>query len=492
MRINPLLLCDFYKWSHPFQVPPGITKAWSNWIPRRSRLPEANEVVVFGMNYFVKRYLMEAFEQDFFDRSWQTVLSEYRDVMHDCLGVEHPNLSHIAALHELGYLPIQIRALPEGSVTGLNIPHAVFSNTHPDFAWLPQYLETLASNILWKPATNASTARRYRKIGLRHARRSGEKDLSFIDWQFHDFSYRGLSGTEDAMTTGMAHLTSFSGTDNIPAILAAREYYGAKLTVGGSVPATEHWVMCAWIASVLDGDGELEGYKSLISERYPNGIVSIVSDTRSLWDVLQNYVPALKQRILKRNGKTVFRPDSGHPVNILCGAPFASHDTPEAKGALRLLAQAMGTVAGGGDLPMIDHAGLIYGDAITEERSDEILRRTIDECKLSPFNQIFGIGSFTYQFVTRDTFSWKLAPAAMEYKGKILPLEKKPVTDDGTKHSYRGLVAVYDDPNGGFSALSGVDEEALDKCAFERVFQDGVLRVDPKFDTIRERVRAGL
>lgn len=495
--MNPMLLADFYKASHPAQLPRGVTWAASNWIPRRSRLPQANEVVVFGMTYLCKRYFLKEFEEEFFDRPKESVIAEYRAVQHDCLGIDHPDSSHIQALHELGYLPLHVRALPEGSVTPLNVPHAVFSSTDEHFAWLPQYLETLISNILWKPSTNASTARRYRKIMLDHARRAGETDLGFVDWQGHDFSYRGMSGTEDAMTSGMAHLLSFSGTDSIPAILAARDYYGAPLTVGGSVPATEHWIMCAWIAAAAEGeDGELEGYKELITNRYPNGIVSIVSDTRNLWDVLTQYVPQLKERILARSGKVVIRPDSGDPVKILCGdrsklCHYGDND-PEQDGVLRILARELGTSNRQPALPLINNAGAIYGDAITEDRCNQILTRTIDELRLSPFNVVFGIGSYTYQFVTRDTFSWKLAPAAMRINRKIVPLEKHPITDDGTKHSYRGLVAVYGGYGQPFTVKDNAMQHELDNCAYETVFLDSHLVIDPSFETIRQRVRKGL
>ena len=491
--MNPLLLADFYKVGHPVQCPKGITWAASNWIPRRSRLPQANEVVVFGMNYFIKRYLLGAFDTEFFTRPLESVVAEYRDVNRYCLGVENPQLEHIKELHGLGYLPLCIRAIPEGTVLPVNFPHAVISNTDSCCAWLPQYLETLLSNILWKPSTNASTARRYRKIMIEHARRSGEKDFSFVDWQGHDFSYRGLSGTEDAMTTGMAHLLSFSGTDTIPAILAARDYYGAPLTVGGSVPATEHWVMCAWIASMLDGDGELEGYRNLITEKYPNGIVSIVSDTRNLWDVLTDYLPKLKEQILSRNGKLVIRPDSGDPANILCGDPAYknAHGAPQAAGVLRLMAQCLGTTEQDSGLPLINKGGAIYGDSITEERCDDILRRIVDELRLSPYNQVFGIGSYTYNYNTRDTFSWKLAPAAMIFNNRLLPLEKKPVTDDGTKHSYRGLVAVYNH-DGEYSVKQNATFDDLNHCAYEEVFYNSDLLIDPKFSTVRERARIGL
>lgn len=488
---NPLCLADFYKVGHPEQCPPGITWAASSWIPRRSRLQHTNQVVVFSNNYTCKEYLQKGFSQEFFGRPQRAVIDEYRAIQHDCLHIDNPNPQHIRDLHNLGYLPLKIQALPEGSVTETGVPHGVISSTHANFAWLPQYIESLYSNVQWMPSTNASTARRYRQIMTKWARYSGEKDLSFIDWQGHDFSYRGLAGTEAAMLSGMGHLLSFSGTDTIPAILAARDYYGAPLSVGGSVPATEHWVMCAWIAAMADG--EFEAYRTLL-EKYIRGPVSIVSDTFDLWNVLTRILPRLQGDVLKRDGNLVVRPDSGNPADILCGdaAYEHVHGSPQAAGVLHLMAQCLGTITRDFGLPLINHGGAIYGDSITEERCDDILGRIVQKLKLSPFNQVFGIGSYTYQYVTRDTFGWKLAPAAMMFRGKLVPLEKKPITDDGTKHSYRGLVTVSGD--GPIYYRKDVRDnqsiQALNSCAYQTIFEDGNLPIDPKFQDIRDRLRS--
>lgn len=496
---NASLLADFYKVGHPEQLPPGITWAASSWIPRKARDPEVNEAVVFGWNYFFKEYLLGRFESEFFQRPERSVIDEYRAVQHDCLGIEKPNPQHIVNLHNLGYMPLEYRTIPEGTVLPMNTPHGVVSSTHPEFAWLPQYLETTQSNATWRMSTNAGMARRYRKQCMHWARQAGERDFGFVDWQCHDFSYRGMSGTEDAEVSGMAHLLSFSGTDTVPAILAARDYYGAPLTVGGSVPATEHWVMCAWIASVLDGDGELEGYRELLQNRYPNGIVSIVSDTRDLWDVLTEIVPQLRETILSRKGNTVFRPDSGDPSNIVCGDPQhigVVGKERETLGALRILARELGTIERSGMLPLIHNAGSIYGDSITLERNYDILKRIVTELHMSPYNQVFGVGSFTYAYNTRDTLGWKLAPAAMIFNGELRPLQKKPATDSGAKHSYKGLVVVDEDQTKTgperFSVRENASVEDLDHCAYQVSFRNSEILIDPKFDEMRSRVREGI
>lgn len=235
--INPLLLIDFYKASHRDQYPSDVTQIWSNWTPRSSRVEGQTTVVHFGLQYFIKDYLIRRFNHGFFDLPLEVVLKDYCDVMRECLGIENPKTDHIEWLHQLGYLPIDIWSIPEGFSTPLNVPSMVITNTRPEAFWLPNYLETMLSMVLWKPSTSATTATRFREIGEKYAKLAGETDLGFVNWQFHDFSMRGMSGLEDAVLSGMGHLLSFSGTDSVPAIMAARDFYAATLKVGGSVPA---------------------------------------------------------------------------------------------------------------------------------------------------------------------------------------------------------------------------------------------------------------
>lgn len=480
--MNPIFYIDFYKVGHVSQYPSDVTQVWSNWTPRSTRVPNKHRVVNAGLTYLCKRYLISEFREHFFKKPLCLVLEEYRDVMRSCLGVASPRTDHIEWLHELGYLPICIYSLPEGFSVPLKVPPIIITNTLPEGYWLPNYLETLLSAILWKISTSATTAQRYRKVFTKYALEAGETDLGFIDWMGHDFSMRGMSGIEDATLSGMGHLMSFSGTDTVPAILAAREYYGAELTVGGSVPATEHSVMSAG-----GEDDELETFRRLIEDVYPTGVVSIVSDTWDLWRVLTKHIPALKDKILAREGKLVIRPDSGDPVKIICGDGDSS-DECVAKGTLRLLADALGTTG-----KMINGAGAIYGDSITVERAEEICRGIV-EMGLSPYNMVFGIGSYTYEYVTRDTYGWAMKATAVRRGDGVVPIFKKPVTDDGGKFSHRGILAVYrtedsSDERPDYFVVENATEAQLDDCAYEKVFVDGQLLIDPTFDQIRKRVR---
>lgn len=485
-----MLLADFYKVGHVSQYPSDVTQVWSNWTPRSSRVEGQASVVHFGLQYFIKDYMVRRFDQGFFGQPLSTVLDSYVAVVRECLGVREPKTDHIAWLHTLGYLPIDIYSIPEGFSTALGVPSLVITNTLPEAYWLPNYFETMLSMVLWKPSTSATTAQRFRKICTKWAKKAGEKDLSFINWQCHDFSMRGMSGLEDAILSGMGHLTSFSGTDSIPAILAAREYYGADLNCGGSVPATEHSVMCAG-----GKDDEFETFRRLICDIYPTGIVSIVSDTWDLWKVLTDYIPRLKDVILARDGKIVIRPDSGDPIKIICGDCLSKN--PEIKdGVIRLLAKALGTSRGGGDLAMINNAGAIYGDSINEERAEAILSGLFD-MGASPFNQVFGVGSYTYEYRTRDTYGFAMKATAVTRSGKLVPIFKDPVTGsaDTPKKSLKGIPAVYRthisteaDPE--YFVMDGMNPQDLNNCAFQKVYSNGKLLIDTSFETIRQRVRA--
>ncbi len=446
MKILPLLLKDAYKAGHVFQYPKGTTLVYSNLTPRKSRVEGVDKVTFFGLQYFLKEYLLKEFRESFFEVPRHVVLSTYKRRMDTYLG-PGMNLDHIANLHELGFLPLHIKGVAEGSSVPFRTPLLTLHNTFDDFFWLTNMLETLLSNILWLPTTSATTALRYRKEFERACRVTGG-DKDFIKWQGHDFSFRGLSGVESAALSGAAHLLSFTGTDTIPSIDLLEQFYGAdaeKELIGGSVPATEHSVM-----SVGGQEDEVETFRRLLRV-YPSGILSIVSDTWDFWKVLTEYLPVLKEEILGREGKIVIRPDSGDPVDILCGASCCDDPTcAEAKGAVQVLWDLFGgTTTSSGYKVLDSHVGLIYGDSITPERQREILSR-LEAKGFASTNVVLGIGSYTYQHVTRDTFGLAMKATYAERKdekGRVVgvPIFKDPATDDGTKRSAKGLLKVEED-----------------------------------------------
>lgn len=491
MKTLPILLKDGYKVGHKFQYPDGTTLVYSNFTPRKSRNPEQNEIVFFGLQYFIKEYLIRQFDENFFQRPKAEVIQQYKRRIDNYLGKDCIPYDHVEALHDLGYLPLEIKALPEGSLVPMRVPVLTIRNTKPEFFWLTNMLETLMSTILWKPSTSATTAFEYFQTFTNYARETVGDDLSFVPWQGHDFSFRGMSGIEDAVMSGAGHLLSFTGTDTIPAIDFLENYYNADCEaelIGGSVPATEHSVMCMGTK-----DGEIETFERLITEVYPAGIVSIVSDTWDFWQVITEFLPQLKHQILAREGKVVIRPDSGDPVKIIVGDPAAPVGSPEYKGAIACMWETFGGSVTPQGFKLLDaHIGLIYGDSITPARQLAILEG-LKQKGFASYNVVLGIGSYTYEYVTRDTFGFAMKATYGEVDGEGRDIFKDPKTDDGTKKSAKGLMAVHRDAITGKYVLQ-------DQCTWEEeaqgelktVFLDGKLTIDWTLSEIRTWVQQQL
>lgn len=446
MDILPVLLKDGYKVGHKFQYPADTLQVYSNITPRsgKRRVDGGEGTVWFGLQYFIMEYLQRQFEENFFARPRADVVAEYKRRIDNYLGPDAVAVDHIGFLHEVGYLPLRIRALPEGTLVPYGVPPMTITNTVDEFFWLTNMLETLMSSVLWKASTSATTAFLFRRVFEEWAEKTGGA-RAFVPFQGHDFSFRGMCGVEDAAVSGGAHLLSFLGTDTIPAIDFLEKFYGANSDtemVGVSVAATEHSVMCMGLP-----EGEQQTFERLITDVYPGGIVSVVSDTWDFWRVLTEYLPALRDKVLARDGKLVIRPDSGDPVKIVCGDPDAPAGSPERLGAITLLWHTFGgTTNDKGYRTLDSHVGLIYGDGINRERQRGILEGLANEGFASD-NVVLGLGSYTYQYVTRDTDGWAMK-ATWGRTASRGPIEifKDPVTDDGTKRSARGLLSVRREP----------------------------------------------
>ncbi|WP_296143677.1 nicotinate phosphoribosyltransferase [uncultured Flavobacterium sp.] len=482
--MNPLLLTDGYKVDHRRQYPDGTTLVYSNWTPRKSRIENVEEVVFFGLQYFIKKYIIHDFEEYFFKQPKEEVIKKYSRRINNYLGENQVGTKHIEDLHDLGYIPMVFKALPEGSSVPIRVPMFTMFNTKPEFFWLTNYFETLLSAVIWMPCTSATIAKQYRNILDKYASETSSVP-EFVDWQAHDFSMRGMAGIEASITSAAGHLLSFTGTDNIPAIDFFEEYYNANSDtelIGGSVPATEHSVMCMGTT-----EGEFETFHRLITEVYPKGIVSIVSDTWDLWKVLTNYLPRLKEEISERDGKVVVRPDSGDPILILCGNPNGKSEE-ERKGVVELLWETFGgTTNDKGYKELIPQIGAIYGDSITAERAMQICEN-LKKKGFASTNVVLGIGSFTYQYNTRDTFGFAMKATYGEVNGEGRAIFKDPITDDGTKKSAKGLMKIELE-NGIFKLTDDVSWKEESKGELKEVFRDGKLLVDVSLSEIRENIK---
>lgn len=487
MNTNPCTQIDGYKVDHRRQYPEGTELVFSNLTARKTRRAGNPDMVFFGLQYFVKEVLIRQWGENFFQRPKNVVLAEFQRRIKNYLGPNEVGTSHIEALHDLGYLPVKIMALPEGSVYPIRVPCMVIWNTLPDFFWLTNYLETILSTSIWGMCTSATTARQYRLL-LDHYASETAGSTEFVQWQGHDFSFRGMFGPEAAMMSSAGHLLSFTGTDTIPAIDFLEKYYNAnsdKELIGGSVPATEHSVMCAG-----GMDNELGTFRRLIKDIYPAGVVSIVSDSWDYWQVLTQFTVQLKEDILSRNGKVVFRPDTGDPVKVVCGDPDAPAGSPERKGSIEVLWEVFGgTTTAQGFRQLDSHVGLIYGDSITLERAEAICEG-LKAKKFASTNVVFGIGSYTYQYVTRDTDGFAVKATFARVNGTDREIFKAPKTDDGTKKSAKGLTAVFKIDGQYQLKDQATWGEVLD-CAFVPVFEDGVLQKEYTLAEVRETLKNG-
>lgn len=535
MKEEAILLTDGYKLDHRRQYPEGTEYVYSNWTPRScTYFPEASEgVVVFGIQYFIKEYLMTQFREEFFNLPKERAVNTFKRRIDTFLGEGNQvGTKHIEELYDLGYLPIRIKALPEGTLCPIRVPALTFINTDPRFFWLTNYFETLISTTLWLPMTSATSARLYKKELKRHAEKTGFSKDVMLEFLCHDFSMRGMAGVEAAIMSGMAHMTSFVGSETIPAIGALERYYNAnaeKELIAATVPATEHSVMCAG-----GKEDEFETFKRLITEVYPKGFVSIVSDTWDFWQVMTDYLPRLKDTILARDGRVVIRPDSGDPVDIICGInPLElwevdgkyyhnpewnyRHETDpdfiidyirkhpddkfiksievteaQVKGAYEILWDIFGGTINEKGYKVLDaHIGMIYGDSITLERQKEIYRR-LEEKGFAATNLVLGVGSFTYQYKSRDSLGFAMKATWCQVNGESREIFKQPKTDNGTKNSLKGLICVAPTPNGKYEAIDQVPKSQEELGELKTVFENGVLIKDWTLEEIRRNVNASI
>lgn len=436
--VAPLFHTDAYKLDHrrQYALSGNVTRVYSNYTNRKSRIPGVDKVVHFGLQAYIQRYLMDEFAP-FFAAPSHKVTAAYKARLTQVLGREAADaigVGHIASLHDLGYLPLRFCAVPEGTLVPIGVPSFTVESTR-GFGWLTNFVETGLSAGLWQASTSATIAHEYRKVLEGAALRTGG-DPTDIDWQCHDFSYRGMSSHESAAVSGAAHLLSFTGTDSLVSLDWIERYYGGPYEAS-SVPATEHSVMCTGIETL----GEQETFSRLL-DLYPTGTVAVVADTFDLWRVLTEYLPALRDKICARDGKLVIRPDSGDPETILCGDENAPTGSPQWMGVLGLLYEHFGgrkNIAG--FIELNPKVGAIYGDSITLDRARSITAR-MEKLGYASTNVVFGVGSFTYQYNTRDTFGSAMKATWVEVDGRGVNLLKDPVTDDGTKKSATGRLAV--------------------------------------------------
>lgn len=517
MKLFAATNSDGYKLGHADMYADCTTQVYSNLTPRTDKIYRRGctrfydgKLVFFGGQSAIHE-IVELWDESFFDQPWAKVGKRFKRRVDAYLGEDVIKLDRLHALHKLGYLPLEIKTLDEGLKVPMGIPVITITNTVDEHFWLVNYLETLLSDLTWKTSTNATIAAEYKAILKHYAALTGTDDFT-VSIQAHDFSCRGMSGPEDAARSGMAHLTQFIGTDTLSAMDAIEDYYGCEGLLAISVPATEHAVSSNNILSIeqkLKDDGypypgmmqamdvrlfaEMCFMEDLITRKFPKGIVSYVADTYDFWSVVTKVLPALQDVILGRkddvNGlaKLVIRPDSGDPVLVICGDPDAEPGSPEFKGAIECLWDTFGGGVNEQGYKVLDrHIGLIYGDSITTQRCAEILQRLADKGFQSG-NVVFGVGSYTYQCNTRDTFGFAVKATYSIVDGKAVNIFKDPKTD-AKKKSAKGLLYVFRDQDDELKLVDEVDDYVESQGQLITRFYDGEFVNQTTLDEIRNRL----
>lgn len=489
-RINPMLLIDYYKAVHAEMLPKNITKSVSYFTPRMSRVNRWDSVVMFGLQGFIKTYLIDYFNEEFFNKPIEEVVGKYKRLMDFTLGKDAYKIDKIEKLHKLGYLPIEIVALPEGTIVPMHVPMFGITNTHPDFAWLPQSLESLISAESWHPMLAATVGYTYRQIVNKYYDLTCDDNI-LRSKALGAFDFRGEECTESAIKAGAGWCLSFVNTATVPTIPYLEENYFCNCTkepVAYGSPSTEHSVMCSNFS--VDGD-EITLLRRLLTEIYPNTSFSAVLDSYDYWNVIDNILPKLKKEIMEHNGCMLMRGDSGDCVEVVTKTVF------------KLWEEFGGTINSKGYKVLDPHVKAIYGDSITIQRCEEIYK-ILMENGFACSNVALGVGSFSFQCIeedgelkpfTRDTFSSCIKATYCEIDGKPTLIFKNP-KDGGFKKSQKGCCRVYTRCDGSICFEDGLtweqvtDYEKRDNMLIP-VFKNGELLKEQSLEEVRNRLYGG-
>lgn len=485
-KTNPMLLIDYYKAVHAEMLPQKMTKSVSYFTPRMSRIDRWDKVVMFGLQGMIRTYLTDYFNKEFFERPFQEVIAEYKRVLDNTLGRNVYGIEKIEKLHRLGYLPIEIVALPEGTLVPVHVPMFGITNTHPDFAWLPQALESLISAESWHPMIAATVGYTYREIVNRYYGLTCEDTIEKAK-ALGAFDFRGEECTESAVKAGAGWCLSFLNTATVPVVPYLEQTYCCDCTkepVAFGSPSTEHAVMCSNYA--VDGD-EITLLRRLLTEIYPHTSFSVVLDSYDYWNVIDNILPQIKEEIMAHKGCMLMRGDSGDCVEVVTRTVF------------KLWEEFGGTVNSKGYKVLDPHVKAIYGDSITVQRCEQIYQ-ILMENGFACSNVALGVGSFSFQCIeedgmlkpfTRDTFSSCIKATYCEIDGEPYPIFKNP-KEGGFKKSQKGCCIVFEE-NGELQYRDGLnwEEASCGSNLLQTVFKDGVLVREQSLQEIRNRLHDG-
>ncbi len=457
---NIILNADSYKASHFLQYPPNTTQV-SSYIEARGG--QYKNAVFFGLQMFIKEYLTKPITNADVDEA---------KIIFDAHGVPFNEDGWRYIVNEYdGFLPIEIEAIPEGTVIPVKNAMVQVINTDPNCAWLTSYVETALLRAVWYPTTVATVSWNCRQVIQRYMEETSES-TDGIGFKLHDFGARGATTEEAAAVGGAAHLVNFQGTDTISGIIAARRYYGAEMA-GFSIPAAEHSTITSW-----GKDNETAAFENMLDQfSGPGKIVAVVSDSYDLWNAIDNiWGDELRAKVESTGGTLVVRPDSGDPISIVT-------ETIE-----RLMKNFGYEVNAKGYRVLPDCIRVIQGDGISQQTIEAILE-AMKQRKQSADNVAFGMGGELLQKVNRDTMKFAMKASAAKVDGIWRDVFKDPITDQG-KRSKKGRLAVIRSATGEVKTVRAQDIGQGENI-MATVFKNGEIIKEYGFDEVRAQAAEG-
>lgn len=484
-NISFMLMADTYKNTNPDAMPEGLIKLTSYITPRKSMFKNIDKVVFFGLQGFIQEFLIDLVNETFFKRDKEEVLAEYKSYLDTQIGEQSYDLSRIAALHDLGYLPIKMKALPEGSLVNMGVPCIELTNTHPDFAWVVQWIECIAQSELFGTCNWATMAHEYRKLANDFYEKT--TDGANPAMAMADFGFRGL-GVDNGIRASSSWLLSFDKTSTIPAMQYIDKMYNAECAknhIGMGAVSMEHATVCSNLAICETEENLL---RRLLTTVYKDTSFSYVSDSFDYWSLVNDTLPKLKKEIMEHNGKFLVRPDSGDIVEI------------SVKTVQKLYEIFGGTTNSKGYKELNPKVGIIYGDGCQYTKIEEIWTK-LEKLGFAADTILFGVGAFSFTAMctpedgmvclTRDTFGFAMKSTDCVINGKEYTIQKNPKTDQNhLKKSHKGLCCVTKDGDD-YVCHDGYTSETLPADNLLRtVYRDGQFVRTTNFADIRERLNA--
>ena len=459
---NIILNTDSYKVSMFKQYPAGTTGVYSYIESRGGRY---DSTVFFGLQAFIKEYLLQPITQSDIDIA-DEILTAHGEPFN------RAGWQYILDQH-MGYLPVVIRAVPEGTVVPVKNVLATIENTDPNCFWLTTWLETALLRAVWYPTTVATQSWKIKQVILDALEKTG--DPSLIDFKLHDFGARGVSSLESAGIGGAAHMVNFMGSDTVTGVLYAREFYNAGIAAF-SIPAAEHSTITSW-----GRDNEIKAYENMLKQfAKPGSIVAIVSDSYDIYNAVDKlWGEELRQQVIDSGATVVIRPDSGDP-DVVC------------RQLVQKLDAKFGSTVNSKGFRVLNNVRLIQGDGVNENTIRTILG-SFQAYGYSADNIAFGMGGALLQQVDRDTQRFAMKCSSALINGKWIDVQKDPVTDSGKK-SKAGRVTLWNSGGEWISAVNkptGWHDKGIGDFvdALQEVYRDGKLVKEITFDQVRANAR---